>query len=221
MLPEDVHSYDLLRPDYDGSLPATNEPVSVHVLDAPDTVLFGTGFPADLDRLTSALDEFGGPDVVVIEHAHPDHYSALPALRDRYDDLTVAAPALDADAVEAATEIAVDVRLGHDEDRWDVRTIHVPGHTPGNMSFIHEASGTLFVGDTFVHRNSFAAAPGDWSGAFAPIKPALNADDQRARENLVVLADYAFDRALLTHGLNVFRDAAREFERLLDDLGLR
>lgn len=218
MLPEEIHSYDLLRPDYDGSLPATNEPVSVHVLDGPDTVLFGTGFPADFDRLTTALDGVGGPDVVVIEHAHPDHYSALPALRDRYDDLTVAAPALDADAIEAATEVAVDVRLGHDEDRWNVRTIHVPGHTPGNMSFIHEASGTLFVGDTFVHRNSFAAASGDWSGAFAPVKSTLNADDDATRENIARLTDYPFEAALVTHGLNVLEDAGTEVETLVADL---
>lgn len=218
MLPDDVYSYDLLRPKYDDSVPQTNEPVSVHVVDGEETVLFGTGFESGFDRLSTELEAFGGPDVIVVEHADPDHYDALPALVDEYPDATVAAPELDVDELEAAVDVTVDVPLSHDEVRWGIRTIHVPGHTPGNMSFLHEASDALVVGDTFVHRNSFAAAPGDWSGTFAPVKPGLNADDEATRANVDVLLDYDFEAALLTHGLNAPTGAKPDVETLVDDL---
>lgn len=221
MLPANVHSYDLLRPQYpDEARPQTNEPVSVHVLDGEETVLFGTGFESGFETLAEHLDAFGGPDVVVIEHGDPDHFLALPAILDRYDDVTVAMPKRETEVLEEWIGVEVDVPLEHDEVRWGVRTIHVPGHTPGNMSFLDEESGTLFVGDTFVHKNSFAAAPGEWTGSFAPVKPGLNADDEAARSNMAILADYDFEAALVTHGLNVPEGAKAEVETLIDDLGL-
>ncbi|WP_332900160.1 MULTISPECIES: MBL fold metallo-hydrolase [unclassified Haladaptatus] len=219
MLPEGIHSFETLRPMFpEPPRPMTNEPVSVHVLEGEQTVLFGTGFEADVDRLIDFLDGFGGPDVIVVEHTDPDHYGALPRLLEEYDAI-VAVPKQEADVLREKG-IKVDVELGHDEVRWGVRTIHIPGHTPGNMSFLHEETGTLFVGDTFVHHNSFAAAPGEWSGAFAPIKPSLNADNDLALENIKILADYDFDVALTTHGLNVKEGARAELDKLLSDLGL-
>ncbi|MGQ4554964.1 MBL fold metallo-hydrolase [Halobellus sp. GM3] len=214
-----IRSLDLLRPQNpDEARPQTNEPVTVHILDGEETVLFGTGFDSGLETLTAALDAYGGPDVIVVEHGDPDHYAALPSLLERYD-ATVAIPSQDAQALEGIG-VTPDVKLGHDEHHWGVRTVHVPGHTPGNMSFLHEPSDTLIVGDTFVHRNSFAAAPGEWSGRFAPIKPELNADDRQARENIATLRGYPFDTAVTTHGLNVFEGAAADLEALLADLNL-
>lgn len=218
MLQDGIHSFDLLRPHSpDPERPQTNEPVSVHVLEGEETVLFGTGFPSGLDVLVDALDELGGPDVIVVEHGDPDHYAALPGLLEAFPAATVAIPEQDS-GVLVDFGVTPDVELGHDEERWGVRTIHVPGHTPGNMSFLHESSETLFVGDTFVHRNSFAAATGAWTGAFAPIKASLNADNELARTNIAILADYEFDDALLTHGLNTVGGARDELDKLLLDL---
>ncbi|MFB6131681.1 MAG: MBL fold metallo-hydrolase [Salinigranum sp.] len=217
MLDDRVSTVDTLRPlEPDPKRPQTNEPVSVHVLNDEATVLFGTGFPAGVDRVVEELERVGGLDVIVVEHGDPDHFAALPDLLDVFD-ATVAIPKQDADALDGVG-VEPDVLLGHDEVRWGVRTIHVPGHTPGNMSFLHEDSGTLFVGDTVVHKNSFAAAPGDWSGSLATMKPPLNDDDEKTRENVAILTDYEFDVALLTHGLNVFGNALDEVETLVEDL---
>ncbi|QLG60314.1 MBL fold metallo-hydrolase [Halorarum salinum] len=220
MLPDNVYSYDLLRPKYNESLPQTNEPVSVHVVDDEQTVLFGTGFKSGFDHLTSELDKFGGPDVLVVEHADPDHYDALPALVEEYPEAKVAIPELDVEEMQDAVGVDVDIPLTHDEVRWGIRTIHVPGHTPGNMSFLHEATDTLIVGDTFVHKNSFAAASGEWPGTFAPVKASLNADDEETKANMDILLDYDFDAAFLTHGLNVPEHSKPEVKTLVDGLNV-
>lgn len=217
MLDERVHTFETLRPERpQPPRPRTNEPVSVHVLDDEEAVLFGTGFEAGVGRLIEELDALGGIEVVVVEHGDPDHFDALPSLIEAYDP-TVAVPAADADSL-AMVDVSPDVELEHGEHRWGIETIHVPGHTPGNMSFLHDDSGTLYVGDTFVHKNSFAAAPGEWTGELAPIKPGLNDDDGAARSNISILLDYDFDVALVTHGLNVYEDAYDEVETLVDDL---
>lgn len=217
-LDDRIATFDLLRPlDPDPARPQTNEPVSVHVIDDDETVLFGTGFDSGAATLIDELEAYGGPDVIVCEHGDPDHYQALPTLLEAFPDATVAIPAPDVDALDDVG-VEADVELEHDEVRWNVRTILIPGHTPGNMSFLHEDSGTLVVGDTFVHKNSFTAEPYDWSGDFAFIKSVLNDDTAEMYETTPILADYDFDCALLTHGLNVFEGAYGEFEKLLDDL---
>lgn len=212
-----VHTFDTLRPARPSPpRPITNEPVSVHVLAAEETVLFGTGFASGAERLVADLEGLGGIDTVVVEHGDPDHYDALPALVEAFDP-TVAIPAADASAL-ADVGVEPDRELVDGDVVGGARCIHVPGHTPGNSSFLHPATGTLFAGDTVVHRNSFAAAPGDWSGALAPIKPELNDDDAAARGNVAVLLAHDFESAYLTHGLNVYEDARAEVERLVGDL---
>ena len=117
MLPDGVHAFDLLRPsDPPPERPQTNEPVSVHVIQAEATLLFGTGFPSGLPVLLEALEALGGPDVVVIEHGDPDHYAALSGLLEAFPDATVAVPAQDAEVLADVGHPA-DVELGHDEVR--------------------------------------------------------------------------------------------------------
>lgn len=215
-----IYTLDLLRPQNPPpERPQVNEPVSVHVLDGDETVLFGTGFESGIVPLLGFLDRLGGLDAVIVEHGDPDHYQALPSLVERYDP-TVAIPAADAEALKAVS-VEPDVTIEDGDERWGVRAIHVPGHTPGNTSFLHDESGTLLVGDTFVHHNSVVAAPGEWSGKFAPVTPRLNDDDAQALQNMAILASYEFDTARLTHGLNVPEGARGELDRLLADLESR
>lgn len=216
---ESIHSFETLRPkNPQPPRPRTNEPVTVQILEDEETVLFATGFAAGADPLIEHLRELGGLDVIVVEHTDPDHFDALDPLLDAFD-ARVAVPTQEADILREK-DYPVDIELEDGDVHWGVQCIHVPGHTPGNMSFLHEESDTLVVGDTFVHKNSFAAAPGEWSGEFAPIKPGLNADDEAARANTIILADYDFDVALTTHGLDVYENARAELDTLLDDLGL-
>lgn len=216
-----VYRIDVPRPGQSAWKVATEEPVSCHVIDGEDTVLFGTGHGASVDTLLDGLDRLGGVDVVIVEHGDADHYGGLPTILDRYDDVTVAMPPEDAAVLpKVYRDVAADIELIHDEVRWGVRAISVPGHTAGNMAFLDEARGILVVGDTVVHADSDIAAPGSWSGAFAPIDPVFSMRDDLARSNLVVLADYSFDAALVTHGSDVLQDADAELAALLADLDL-
>ena len=213
-----IHTIDVPRPKYPfiPDVIPTDEPVSVHVLDGEETVLFGTGYAAGAAELVRGLEPFGGPDLVVVEHADPDHYDCVPLLRELYDGLEVAV----ADAAAAALAdagIEAEIRIDHDDVVGGTRAIHLPGHTPGNTSFLHEDTGTLFVGDTFVHASSPNAAPGDWSGPFAEMNPELSWDPERGRESVGRLREYDVRSARVTHGPNV-DDAAAGIETLVEDL---
>ena len=216
-----VYRIDVPRPGQSGWKVATDEPVSCHVLVGDETVLFGTGHGASVDVVLEGLDRLGGVDVVVVEHGDPDHYGGLPSILERYDGVTVAMPAEDAAVLpKVYRRVRADFELTHDQAIAGVRAISVPGHTAGNMAFLDEDRDLLVVGDTVVHADSDIAAPGDWSGAFAPIDPVFSMRDDLARSNLVVLADYAFDAALVTHGPDVLEGAWAAYMALLDDLGL-
>lgn len=219
----DVYRIDMPRPDIPAYLTASpEEPIGCHVVDGEETVLFGTGYAFSTDDLLSALDELGGVDVVVVEHADTDHYGAVPGVLDRYDDVTFAMAGNDAGGLlRVFEEIRPDVRLHDGDTRWGFRAISVPGHTFGNLAFADEARDLLIAGDTIVGSDSDIAGEGRWSGAFAPPADRFNANTEKAWDNLALLAPFDFDGALLTHGEDVLSDARDEFDKLLGDLGLQ
>lgn len=219
----DVYRIELPRPDAPAYVLASpDEPIACHVVDGDRTVLFGTGYALSTDRLVDELDELGGVDVVVVEHGDSDHYGALPGILDAYDDVTVAIPAGDAVHLDRVYADATADQLLEDGDTIaGFRAITVRGHTYGNMAFLDRSRGLLVAGDTLVRSDSDIAPDGRWRGALAPPGERFNRDDGRARENIVRLADYAFDSVLLTHGADVLEGADVEFDKLLGDLGLQ
>lgn len=195
-----------------------DEPITVGLVEGPETVLIGTGYGASAADLLAFLEPFDDLDVIVVEHGDADHYDGVPPLLERYD-AEVAIPRQDAHHL-ADVGVSADVELGHDEVRWGLRTVHLPGHTPGNMAYLHEDSGVLFAGDTFVGTDSYLVAEGDWSGALAIPADVTNDDPEATRTSIATLADYDFEVIVNTHGSHVLEDAHAELETLLDDLGL-
>lgn len=193
------------------------EPIGVHVVEREQTLLFGTGYEESFQTLLDQLQPSHEPDVVVVEHGDPDHYGAVPKLRETFEDLTVAAPLGDIDQLDEV-DITVDVTLEHGDEIGGFEVVHIPGHTPGNLSFVDEDSGILVVGDSFVGADSAIAASGTWTGAFAMMRPAFNADNDGAMTNLSRLDGYSFDVALLTHGADVTEGADDELATLRRDV---
>ncbi|MCU4717906.1 MBL fold metallo-hydrolase [Halapricum hydrolyticum] len=190
------------------------EPLSVHVARPAETaVLIGGGEESIASDVVTFAREYD-VEAVVVEHAHVDHYGAVPALRDELD-VTVAAPARDRSAL-AQAGIDVDVALRDGGARWGIEPIATPGHTPGNMAY--QAGDVLFAGDTVVGSDSAFAADDDWSGPLAVIESRFNHDDARARESVHRLADVRVGTILVSHGSHVLGDAKAAVETLLTDL---
>lgn len=193
------------------------EPIAVHAVSTPShTVLFGGGDTSTTERYVEVVDEVE-PDVIVVEHGDPDHYGSLPALPANREAPLIAVPAGDAPAVREEG-IEPDVLLEADTDRWGIRTIGVPGHTPDNMAYLH--GDVLFAGDTVVGADSIFAADDDWSGPLAVITPEYSDDDALARESVRTLLDHAFDAVLVAHGSDVETAGREAVETLVVDLSI-
>lgn len=119
------------------------------VIDAP-------GEPAEILKALVGTD----PHLILITHAHPDHYGALAELRARLA-IPVAAHPLDADHLP----VTVD-RFLKDGDRIEIgalrfSVLHTPGHTPGSLCLL--IGDILIAGDTlFPGGPGRTVSPGDF-----------------------------------------------------------
>lgn len=201
---EDVQTFGVPWPEYD-------EILSVTVVETPSaTVLFGGGIEETADRLVEIATSCD-VDVVVIEHGDFDHYDAIPDLRSSLD-LEVAVPRLDAPDVRNAG-IRPDIFLSDGRTYWDtIQAIRVPGHTAGNMAFLHR--DVLIAGDTVCGSDSVFAANDDWPGKLGIIVPQYNLDDELARRNVCGLLCYPFRSVLVAHGSDVLDDGMSAVESL-------
>jgi glyoxylase-like metal-dependent hydrolase (beta-lactamase superfamily II) len=189
------------------------EPLSLHVVEADDaTVLVGGGDESIEDGVLVLAREHD-IDVVLIEHAHVDHYGAVPALRDALD-VTVAAPADDTQTLRSIG-IDPDVRLRDGEPRWGIEPIATPGPTPGNMAYRY--GDCLMAGDTVVGSNSEFTAAQPWTGPLAIIEARFSDDDAQARQSISRLPTDV-ESILVSHGAHVLDAAATAIGTLRADL---
>jgi len=191
------------------------EPLSIHVVKAAATTVMIGGGDESIAEEVIEVARAHEIDVVLVEHAHIDHYGAVPALQDALD-IEVAIPERDAEALRAAG-IDPDVTLEDGEQRWGIEAIATPGHTPGNMTY--RTGDTLLAGDTVVGSDSVFAASEEWSGPLAIIEARFNTDDARARRSVSRLKEVEVETVLVSHGSHVLEDAEEAIEILCQDLG--
>lgn len=124
----------------------------------------GAAIPSEQAALDARIAELGlRPVLAVNTHGHFDHVLGVQHLRsrygipfalsgkDRYLLETAAAsgtvfgiPTADMPPVDIDLDTLEEIRFGE----TSLRILRTPGHTPGGVSFYHEASQTLFTGDT-------------------------------------------------------------------------
>jgi glyoxylase-like metal-dependent hydrolase (beta-lactamase superfamily II) len=108
----------------------------------------------------------------------------------------------------APTAVDHEVQDGDELEGTGLRAIFTPGHTAGHTSFLHAATGTLFVGD--------AAA----NGFRGLAKPVGNHDEDVAATtaSIVRMASLDFETACFGHGRSISGGARRHFVELADRL---
>lgn len=166
-------------------------------------VLVDTSVDTEAVEVLAYLREHGyrPTDVahIVVTHTHPDHVGGLAALKEG-TDAEVAAHRLEAGYVAktasypgrplAHAACPVDVLLEDGDVYQELRVIHTPGHTPGNIALLDEARGLLIAGDTV--RND--------GGRLGPMPDIYNLDPGEHRDSIRKVAELDFEALIVGHG---------------------
>lgn len=179
--------------------------VSAYVMVAEGVATLVDSGMGDVGPITDALDTAGvgwsAVADVILTHKHNDHVGGLANVRTGNDAARVHAGAEDIDAIGAA-----DLLAASDADVINgLRIIATPGHTPGHISVLDEASGVLVAGD---------ALNGADGGVVGP-NADFSEDMEAANASVQVLAGYDYDTILFGHGEPVTSNGSAQVQALL------
>jgi len=202
--------------------------------------------PGPESSLATLLGAIGDerPEALLLTHIHLDHAAATGALLRRWPDLEVfvherGAPHLvDPSKLLASAQRLYDDRmemlwgeivpvpeanvraLAGGEDVHGMRVAYTPGHASHHVCYLHEATGTAFVGDVAAVRIS----PSD---LVVPPTPPPDIDIERWIESIELVEAWRPERLALTHfgaveeptaHLQHVRDRLREEAQLAKEL---
>ncbi|HUQ87362.1 MAG TPA: MBL fold metallo-hydrolase [Vicinamibacterales bacterium] len=121
----------------------------------------GVGKQSHLDAIAAAAPS--GPSLVLVTHAHSDHISGAPAIKQRWPDAqfkkfpwTIRDPEVGWSWLEDGSIV--------DTDDGPLTVLHTPGHAPDHLTLWHADSRTLFVGDMLV-QGSTVVIPASQGGS--------------------------------------------------------
>ena len=143
--------------------PYTGDGNNTYLLGGPDATLIdaGTGEPQHLDEVDDALASHEARlSTVLVTHGHSDHASGAEAMARRWPGtrfLKMPWPERDEAYAVDWTPLADGDRIGQGAD--SLQAIHTPGHAPDHLSFWHEPSATMFVGDLVMLHSSIVIPP--------------------------------------------------------------
>jgi glyoxylase-like metal-dependent hydrolase (beta-lactamase superfamily II) len=180
-----------------------------------DGALVDPGPESSLETVLEALGD-APPEAVLLTHIHLDHAAATGALVRRWPDLQVyvhergaphlidpsrllaSAERLYGDQMQRLWGEIVPVPeanvkvLGGGETVRGMRVAYTPGHASHHVCYLHEESGTAFVGDV-------AACRIPPSGLIMPPTPPPDIDVEVWEESLDLVASWSPQRLALTH----------------------
>jgi glyoxylase-like metal-dependent hydrolase (beta-lactamase superfamily II) len=135
----------------------------VTVPDEPACWIVDCGFDSGpmLDWITSEQLQ---PAALLLTHTHPDHIAGVDAATSRFGNIPVYVHEAEAGfcsdpmrnlsaAMGMPVKVAEPDHLVRDGDTLELsgqtwRVVHAPGHSPGGVLYVHEASKQAIVGDT-------------------------------------------------------------------------
>jgi ribonuclease/clavin/mitogillin len=105
------------------------------------------------------------PVAILATHHHPDHVGGATALRERLQ-LPLWAHAMTAQRLDGIVEIDMLIQDGErivlgGPTPTALSAIHTPGHAPGHLCFVDEASGMMIAGDMVASVGTIIIEPTD------------------------------------------------------------
>jgi glyoxylase-like metal-dependent hydrolase (beta-lactamase superfamily II) len=180
-----------------------------------DEALVDPGPESSLETVLEALGD-ERPRALLLTHIHLDHAAATGALVRRWPDLEVyvhergaphlidpskllaSAERLYGDAMEMLWGEIVPVpeanvkALAGGESVLGMRVAYTPGHASHHVCYLHEESGTAFVGDV-----AAVSVPG--ANLIVPPTPPPDIDVETWEESIGIVEGWAPERLALTH----------------------
>jgi len=182
--------------------------------------LVDSGPPEAADQLVSALARATsgrGPSRILLTHAHYDHAGGLEAMRDAWNPALLChreeVPFVTGELFhsqirsrrlafwigrflmkEGLWALPVSRDLERGESAAGMAVIHLPGHTPGQVGFLHPTDHAFICGDAVMNLNDRLAPP-----------PAISTPNPRtAQASIHRLADLDFSHLFPSHGPPIF-----------------
>jgi glyoxylase-like metal-dependent hydrolase (beta-lactamase superfamily II) len=186
--------------------------VNSYISEGDDLTLIDTGLNdgsahAIIKKLESLDHRLSDVDLCIITHAHRDHIGGLKALKETRQPFLIAAHDSEADDIEKATGLEVDLRLIDGQTVGGFTVVYLPGHTLGSIALL--GGGTLIAGDAL-------------NGGGAELKgpnPMFSKDKELADASVRSLADLNFDRVLVGHGIGIQTGGKEALLRLIERIG--
>lgn len=174
-----------------------------------------TGVAGSATAIGKTLQEMGltydDVDHLILTHHHGDHVGSTGEVLKMATNATVYAGQPDIEAVEIqvsgldADKISA---LTGGEDVFGLEAIATPGHTPGHMAVIDQASGLLVAGDAlFTEDGSVIEGPERFFD-----------DVPRSRDSIRLLADLSVNTLLVGHGEPIEQNASEAIANLASQL---
>ncbi|MGB2895849.1 MAG: MBL fold metallo-hydrolase [Anaerolineales bacterium] len=207
-------------------------PVSVWLVrSGADWTLIDTGPPESGDQVVAAIakvTEYQGPRQILLTHAHADHSGGLGAIRAAWSVPVLChkaeAPFINGESdyrflpsknplflvtrnfLQTAWGIPVAKTLESGESAAGMAVIHLPGHSPGQIGFLHPHDQAMICGDAVMNLR----------GRLSPPVTAFSQDPNLAAASMRRLSELDFIHLLPSHGDPILK---RGREAMLSYLG--
>ena len=183
--------------------------VTSYISEGQDLTLIDTGLNngsarSIIKRLESIDHRLAEVDLCIITHAHSDHIGGLKALKETRQPFLIAAHDSEADDIEKATGLEVDLRLIDGQNVAGFTVIYLPGHTLGSIALL--GGHTLIAGDALNGGGTELKGP----------NPMFSKDKELADASIRSLTNLDFDRVLVSHGSGVQTGGKEALIRLIE-----